>query len=283
MSSDADAESEVAETARYDDEQVIKPELEDAFRRIVDDGQSRLRRPAREVLATGAVAGIEVSLGMLALLAVLAGGGNELVAGLAFSIGLVALLLGHSELFTESFLIPVTTVVAGRGRVRDLLDLWLLVLVANLAGGWCMAFVIAKGFPDLHDQAIESAQRYVETPFGVRALCLAVLGGAAITLLTRMQHGTEDMVAKIAAAVAVGVLLGGVGLHHSVFDSLLAFVALDTGRAPFGYLDWARWFSLAVAGNVIGGLGLVTMLRLVRSSPRIAEEREQASRDGVDA
>ena len=37
---------------------------------------------------------------------------------------------------------------------------------------------------------------------------------------------------------------------------------LQTGHAPCGYLDWLGW---AVLGNMVGGIGLVTLLRLVRS------------------
>jgi formate/nitrite transporter FocA (FNT family) len=37
---------------------------------------------------------------------------NELLAGLAFSSGFIALTMARSELFTENFLIPVVAVVA---------------------------------------------------------------------------------------------------------------------------------------------------------------------------
>ena len=39
------------------------------------------------------------------------------------------------ELFTENFLVPVTAVVAKAGSVLDLLRLWVVTLVANLAAG----------------------------------------------------------------------------------------------------------------------------------------------------
>jgi formate/nitrite transporter FocA (FNT family) len=65
-------------------------------------------------------------------------------------------------------------------------------------------------------------------------------------------------------------------MFHSILDSLLIFGALHTGDASFGYLDWLRWFSYTVAGNMVGGLGLVTLLRLVRSKERLAEARAEA-------
>ena len=94
--------------------------------------------------------------------------------------------------------------------------------------------------------------------------------------MTRMQHGTDAMIGKIAAAIAGAFLLGGLEMFHSILDSLLIFGALHTGDAPFGYLDWLRWFSYTVTGNVLGGLLLVTLLRLVRIKDRLVIERDRS-------
>lgn len=97
-----------------------------------------------------------------------------------------------------------------------------------------------------------------------------------ITLMTRMHHGTDSTFGKIAAAVAGGFLLAGLQMFHSILDSLLIFGALITGQAPFGYLDWLGWFGYTAVGNVVGGLLLVTLLRVLRSKERIREERQDA-------
>lgn len=197
-----------------------------------------------------------------------------LLGGLAFSIGFIALRLGHSELFTEGFLVPVTVVAAGEARLRDLGRLWSGTLAGNLAGGWLMAGIIDEAFPNLHTQAVTTATYYLHAAIGLRSFCLAVLAGGAITLLTRMHNGTDSEVAKLIASVAVAFLLAGTRLFHSVLDSLLAFVALDTGHAPFGYLAWLGWVAWVVLGNMIGGIGLTTLLRLVRSRHRLMDQRE---------
>jgi formate-nitrite transporter family protein len=254
----------------------IEDELEDAFSRMIDEGTQRLHRTWREVLATGFFGGTEVAMGVLAYLSVLAVTHDPLLAGLAFSIGFLALLLGRSELFTEGFLVPVTTVAAKRASVRQLLKLWSGTLIANLVGGWVLMWLIMTAFPKLHAQAVESATHYVHAPLNAETLTLALLGGMAITLMTRMQHGTDSMFGKIAAAVAGAFLLAGLQMFHSILDSLLMFGALSTGAAPFGYLDWLRWFGYTLPANVVGGLVLVTLLRLVRSKDRILEERDDA-------
>ena len=257
---------------RHGETEVEGP-LEDAFARLVSEGDERLHRALLQQVVTGLVAGLDVGTGVLALLAVQHATGNHLLAGLAFSVGFLALLLARSELFTESFLVPVTAVAAGHGRVRDLARLWGVTLVANLVGGWLSMALVITAFPELHATAVEAARHFVEPGWTVQTLCLAVLGGSAITLMTRMQQGTDEMVGKLAAAVAGAFLLAGLQIFHSILDSLLIFAALIGGAAPLGYADWLSFLGLSLLGNVVGGLGLVTLLRLVRSRTLLVRER----------
>jgi len=259
-----------------DTEGPMEDALEESFTLQVLEGTQRLSRPWREILVTGFVGGTEVAIGVLAFLAVLHETGSHLLGGLAFSAGFIALLLGRSELFTEGFLVPVVTVAAKRATLLQLGKLWAGTLVANLVGGWLIMWLIEVAFPSLRGQLVESATHYATAPLNPQTFALAVLAGGTITLMTRMQHGTDDMFAKVAAAVATAFLLAGLEMFHSILDSLLIFGALHTGHTPFGYLDWLRWFSYTVVGNVIGGVGLVTLLRLVRSKERLQEERAQA-------
>ena len=159
-----DAVTETDQRDLGDSDSPIEDELEDAFNRMIGEGTQRLHRPWREVLTTGFFGGTEVAMGVLAYLSVLNATHNPLLAGLAFSIGFLALLLGRSELFTEGFLVPVTTVVAKRASVGQLLKLWSGTLVANLVGGWLIMWLIMTGFPKLQAQTIESARHFVDAP-----------------------------------------------------------------------------------------------------------------------
>jgi formate/nitrite transporter FocA (FNT family) len=254
--------------------------MEDAlvasFDRQVSEGVQRLGRPWREVLVTGFFGGTEVAVGVLAMVAVVHETGSQLLGGLAFAIGFLALLLGRSELFTEGFLIPVVTVVAKRARARQLAKLWFGTLAANLVGGWLIMWLIVLAFPALHGELVTAGTHFATAPLSAETFSLAVLAGMIITLMTRMQQGTDDMPAKILAAIAAAFLLAGLEMFHSILDSLLIFGALHTGEAGFGYGDWLQFFSYTVTGNVIGGLGLVTLLRLVRSKERVSDERHGA-------
>ncbi len=256
------------------DPAVAERDVEQSFDRSVDEGRRRIARRTWPLLATGLLGGIDVGTGVLALLLVEHETGNPLLAGLAFSIGFIALTLARSELFTEDFLVPVATVVARQARVRMLLRLWIGTLAANLIGGWIFTYLVMQGFPQFADTAIKAGGFYVELGMTSRALALSVVGGAVITLMTWMQHTTESTGVKLVPAVTGAFLLAGAQLNHAVVNSLLMFSALHTGRAPFGYLEWAQTAGLAAVGNLVGGLTLVTLLRLFQVPHRVRRERE---------
>jgi formate/nitrite transporter FocA (FNT family) len=249
-------------------------ELEAAFERLVDEGEVRLRRPNLALFSTGLLGGIDVGTGVLAYLIVKDATRNPLLAGLAFSLGFVALLLARSELFTENFLVPVITVIAKKGSLPALARLWAITLATNLAGGWLIAWLIMTGLPELKRTALESGTHYATLGVSARSFALAVLAGAVITLMTRMQHATESLGVQLVPAVLFGALLAGGQLFHCVLDSLFMFAALIAG-APFGYLDWLGALAWSALGNLVGGVVLVTAIRVLRVPHRVAEEREQ--------
>ena len=247
-------------------------EVEEAFDRIVDEGCTRLARPLPALLATGLLGGIDIGTGVLAYLLVLHYTGSKLFAGIGFSIGFVALLLARSELFTENFLVPVTAAVAGQGRVSALARLWSVTLVANLVGGWLIVALIITGLPELDRVAVSAGTHYAELGVSLRSFVLAVLAGAVITLMTRMQHATDSLGVQLVPAILFGSLLPIGQLFHCVLDSLVMFAALIAG-APFGYLDWLSALGWSAFGNLVGGLVLVTAIRLLRVPHRVAEAR----------
>ncbi len=253
--------------------EVPEQEVEEAFDRLVDEGEVRLARPLLALVSTGLLGGLDIGAGVLAYLLVDASTHNVLLAGAAFSIGFVALLLARSELFTENFLVPVTTVVAGKAGPLALIRLWVVTLVANLLGGWVITWLIMTARPDLKPTAISVGAHYAELGISLRSLALAVLAGAVITLMTRMQHSTDNLGVQLVPAILFGALLSAGQLFHCVLDSLLMFAALIAG-APFGYLDWLSALAWSALGNLVGGLVLVTALRLLRVPHRVIESRD---------
>ena len=87
-----------------------------------------------------------------------------------------------------------------------------------------------------------------------------------------LQEG--QMPLQLVPAVLFGALLAGAELFHCVLDSLFMLGGLLAGAdyglgAAVGALAWA------LLGNVVGGVGLVTGLRLLRVPKRVEEERRR--------
>ncbi|MET3141047.1 UNVERIFIED_ORG: formate/nitrite transporter FocA (FNT family) [Arthrobacter sp. UYEF10] len=97
---------------------------------------------------------------------------------------------------------PIAAVVAREASYAQLGKLWGGTLIANLVGGWLFMALIMTAFPQW---------------------------SGTITLMTRMQHGTDSVTGKIAAAVVGAFLLYGLQLFHSILDSLLIFGAIHAG------------------------------------------------------
>lgn len=251
---------------------------EHTFDRLVDEGRQRLGRSWSGLLATGFLGGLDVGVGVLALLLIEHTTHNILLAGLGLSIGFIALTLARSELFTEDFLVPVTTVVAKSASALSLVRLWIVTTVTNLAGGWVITGLVMAGFPSLRSTAVEAGSFYIELGITWKAFALALVGGMLITLMTHLQHSTDSDGVRLIPATVMGFLLGAGQVNHAIVGSLICFAALQVG-APFGYADWLGLFAFAALGNMIGGLGLVTLLRLLQIPHKVLAQRK-ASTDG---
>lgn len=219
---------------------------------------------------------MDICVGVFALLVVEEATGEPLLGALAFTIGFLALTLGSSELFTENFLIPISALAAGRGGPWSLARLWIFTLALNLAAGWLLMLIIVSGFPDLDETTVSVARHYPDLGIGWESLAAGIIGGLAITLMTWLQHATESVPARLAAATAIAFVLAAAPLNHVVVVSIEMFGALHAG-APFDYGDWLQVAAWAALGNLIGGVGFVTLLRLVQVGPeKIKEEHPGA-------
>src|SRR5690606_25319343 len=143
----------------------VEQHLQEAFDRTMEEGAERLHRTVRSVVITGLFGGMEVGLGVMAFLAVLHETDSHLLAGLAFGAGFIAVLLAHSELFTEDFLVPVMGLVTRQASFWQLVKLWVGTLLANLVGGWAFMWIVVQAFPQWWDTLEESARHFVDAPF----------------------------------------------------------------------------------------------------------------------
>jgi formate/nitrite transporter FocA (FNT family) len=252
-------------------------DVEEAFERLVDEGHERLDRPLLPLLSTGLLGGVDVGVGILAYLVVKHETGDQLLGALAFTVGFVALLMARSELFTENFLVPVTALVAGKGSILQLVRLWVVTLVMNVVGGTVMVGLVVAGLPAVRETVRESGAHYADLGISFESFALAVLAGAVITLLTRMQHATDNLGVRIVPAIMMSFVLVGAELFHAVLDTIFMVGGLFAGHVDYGVPDVLGALVWSVFGNLVGGLVLVTAVRLLRVPHRVVEERRQES------
>lgn len=249
---------------RTHDEGAEKP-VETSYALATKEGAERLHRSWPALLTTGFLGGVEISVGILAYLLTVHETGSSILGGVAFSIGFIALFLAHSELFTEGFYYPIMATFDRQGTWLELLRLWGVTLLTNLLGGWITIGLVVVGFPHLQGELADLAHHFIEIGLSWQGAALALLAGMAITLMTRMQAGTDNPVSIIAASVSGAVVLAGASLFHSVLDSIIIFGAIQSGTDGLTYLDWLGWIWWVIPLNILGGMLLTTGPRLWRS------------------
>ena len=238
-------------------------------------------------IAVGAVFATTVSAGGISLhdagaTASLTGsiptGITRLLAGLAFSLGLILVVVAGAELFTGNNLI-VMAWASRRVRTVSMLRNWTIVYVGNFVGATAtVALMFASGQYRFAGGAIgATALAAANTKVGygfVQALALGILCNALVCLaiwLTFSARTTTDRILAIVPPIAAFV---AAGFEHSIANMyfipigiLIRFLApaefwTEIGRAPSDYpgLDWSGFVSNLVPvtiGNVIGGTVLV--------------------------
>ncbi|PSP56308.1 transport [Halobacteriales archaeon QS_1_67_19] len=244
------------------------PDPSEIFERAVEEGRRRLDQSLLELTATSFIAGFTVVFGIVALGIVEAlvepfvGEAAQVAGSLAFGAGLVFLVVGRAELFNENFFDPAATAAEADGTwlVGPLVRLWGVTFAFNLVGGGLLVAVLSVegtlpgGTPAvLTHTAAEIVHRSAFAEF-----MKAIAGGALVALMSYMLAAANSDAARIALAYAVGVLLTLGPFDHVIVTVLhVLFGALYGTEIGLGAL--AATAAVVSAGNVVGGLGLVTL------------------------
>lgn len=252
----------------------VAPSPSEIFHRAADEGQRRLDQSLLELASTSFIAGFTIIFGIIALGIAHAsveprlGEIARLVGALAFAPGLVFLVVGRAELFVENFFDPVATVYERRASrlLPRLLRLWIITLLLNLVGGGLLAATLAV--PDLVPEGTRAALAKIAEEIAARlpwaSFVSAIIGGALIALLSFLLQAVNAVGSRIALAYMVGVLLAVGPFGHVVVTSLHLMLGMLFG-APIGVGGLATATLIATAGNLVGGVGLVTLSHVAQA------------------
>lgn len=193
------------------------------------------------------------------------GGQVGLAAIAVYPLGFLIVVLGRSQLFTESTVTPVTVVLedwrSARRRALNLLRLWTVVLGANLLGALIAAAAIAytrvldaRAF----DLLLEEVELKLQSGF-VEMTLFAVYGGWIVALMAWLAAASQGTIGRAFVIWITAVLIPAGALPHSVAGSSEVLVGVLAGGVSWG--EYLGGFLVpAVLGNSIGGVCLVTLL-----------------------
>lgn len=234
------------------------------FQRVLDDARSEIQRPARSLAFSAVMAGLTMGLSGLSVAVVAAlvgpGAGGDLVAALFYPVGFLAVIVGRGQLFTENTLYPVALVLDERRHLLGTARIWSLVLAGNLVGVTLFAALAAATGavgPGVEGELVALGGEAAARP-AADVFWSAVVGGWIIALVAWVVSASQWTVGQVVMIWFLTFLVGAGRFAHCIATSGEILVAAIDGAVSAG--DFLAWLGLALAGNVVGGVGIVALL-----------------------
>jgi formate-nitrite transporter family protein len=243
---------------------LARPSAEEIFKQVATNARQELDRPSIALALSGIGAGVFMGLSALgvALGIRLLGTSTsaQMISRMFYPIGFIVVILGRSQLFTENTLYPVALVLAEKSQFWNTVRLWSVVLPANMLGAFAFGCLAAR------TSGIEPETVAAISRLGAAALAhpsahifwSGVVGGWLIALAAWLVSGSHSITGSVMVIWMLTFIMGLGNFAHCVASSCEIFVTLLAHQAP--WTEFPRWFFPAVAGNICGGVGLVTIL-----------------------
>ncbi|MCU1320434.1 MAG: formate/nitrite transporter [Acidobacteriaceae bacterium] len=246
-----------------------RPSAQDIFEQVANNARQELGRSSTSLAISGLAGGIFMglsALGTAIALAMLTPKGTEptgtvqLIAKMFYPLGFIVVILGRSQLFTENTLYPVALVLAERKHLWKTLRLWCIVLPFNVIGALAFA-CLASRTNALHPEFVQSLGNLGLEAINHPAATIfwsGVMGGWIIATVAWLVSGSHSITGSVMIIWLLAFVVGLGSFAHCIAASGEVFTSILTGRAP--WMAFPTWFLPAVAGNICGGVGMVTLL-----------------------
>ncbi|MFL5737819.1 MAG: formate/nitrite transporter family protein [Actinomycetota bacterium] len=235
---------------------------DEIFGAVRDEAQDELGRSSSSLAFSGLAAGLVLSFSVIGTAALTAAhpGASTAFTALLYPVGFVAVVIGRAQLFTENSLYPVVVVLKDRRQLGGMLRLWAIVLVANIVGAFLFAILATK------TPALEASIRTELVSAGARLLgesaasqfWKGIVAGWLIAFAAWLVTAADSTIARIAVVFAVVYLIGLGSFPHSIAGSSETLSMVLDGGAGIG--DYLRWLAIVAAGNIVGGVVIVTLV-----------------------
>lgn len=247
---------------------------------IREEGEAALERDTLALIWSALAAGLSMGFSFLTL-AVLQGQGGTasgvpvtpLISAFGYCVGFVIVVLGRQQLFTESTLTVVLPVLTRRdlATLFAALRLWAIVLLANLAGTWAFAALVASPgvfTPEVETELGRIAEHVTQGSFGSTFL-KSVFAGWLIALMVWLLPSARS--ARVFIIVIITYVVSICGLSHIIAGSVEGAYSVIKGTASMSDY-FGRFLIPTFFGNVLGGIALVGLLNHAAIAPEIHGE-----------
>lgn len=230
---------------------LLPPEMAERGESI---GVEKTRLGVSKLFTLAILAGAFVAFGSLFSLVVVAGadgvlpyGVTRLLSGVAFSLGLILVIVGGAELFTGNNLM-VMACASGRVRATEVLRAWSIAYLGNFVGGVGIAFLVflaagyGHGSGAVGTSVLANAE-YKASLSAMQAFVHGVLGNTLVCLATWLCYSARSTTDKILAIVPPISAFVAAGFEHSIANMyLLSFGLMTKFGAPTDF-----WIAIGLA------------------------------------
>ena len=246
-----------------------RPSAQEIYEQVANNARQELGRSSISLAISGLAGGVFMGLSALGTAIALSmltppgappSGTIQFIAKMFYPLGFIVVILGRSQLFTENTLYPVALVLAEKNHFWKTLRLWAVVLPANVLGALAFA-ALASLTKALHPEVLQSlGQLGLEAARHPAATIFwsGVMGGWIIATVAWLVSGSHSITGSVMIIWLLAFVVGLGNFAHCIAASGEVFTAILTGRAP--WITFPNWFFPAVAGNICGGVGMVTLL-----------------------
>jgi formate/nitrite transporter len=229
---------------------------------VAQVGVRKATLPAVPTLALGVLAGAFIAFGAMFFTLVMTDnplglGPGRLLGGLAFSLGLILVVVGGAELFTGNNLVVMAWAdrkITGVQLARN----WTLVYAANLVGALGSALMVHwSGTLELGGGAVAEtagaiARAKVTLGFA-EAFFRGILCNVLVCLAVWLCYAAHDVPGKVLAIVFPISAFVALGFEHSVANMYLIPIAMLAGAEGVTAAGFFRNLAPVTLGNVVGG------------------------------
>lgn len=241
-----------------------RPTAEDIYEQVALNAKTELKRSTLSLAISGYAGGIFMGLSGLgtALVLGLFGTSNmtHFIATMFYPIGFIVVIIGRAQLFTENTLYPVALVLSEKRELWNTLRLWCTVLPANVLGALTFAALATRTgalLPETRQALIQLGLQAAHTAPGT-IFWSAVTAGWIIATAAWLVSGSHSITGSVMILWILTYVVGLGNFAHCIATSGEIFSAvLGQQLATASYFHWL-W--IAVAGNVCGGVFMVTLL-----------------------